>query len=70
MLNKGFCNEIMDIFGISEEDMNAEAKETNGNLKIKERINQLTNNERSTNFRNDDVEIIDIEYKNHLIESK
>ena len=28
MLNTNFCNEIMDIFGIPEEDSNAEAKET------------------------------------------
>ena len=32
MLNENFCHKIMDIFGIPEEDLKAEAKETQGNL--------------------------------------
>jgi len=60
----------MDIFGIPEEDLKAEAKETVGNLKIKQKVNELTNQARRTNFRNENVEIDDLEYKKHLIESK
>jgi len=70
MLNKKFCYEIMDIFGIPDEDLNAEAKDTIGNLKIKNKINELTNQARTINFSNEQVEIVDLEYKNHLIESK
>jgi hypothetical protein len=43
MLNTNFCYEIMDIFGIAEEELTAEAKETIGNLKIKRKIDELTN---------------------------
>ena len=60
----------MDIFGIPEEDLKAETKETLGNLLVKQKVNELTNQARKTNFRNEYHEIIDTEYKKHLIEAR